>query len=427
MTQRLAGVIQHYSVQARMFFLVVAGMGFAIDGVYTVLLNLYLLRLDYGTEFIGLVNAVGLLTFALTSLPAGVIGTRWSNTRMMKIGVGIVVVSGFLLPMVEYIPVGIAQAWIVATYAMLLAGFSVFFVNAAPFLMDSVQTDQRHQAFALKTALLSLAAFFGSLAGGFIPELIVATQDVTAADPAPYRITLMLVTIVLLGAFGFVMTLKQPESEAEYFSEEIEAASTSNAPMWSLSAVAVIGMMTLVRLLQVAGSATVVVYFNVYMDTELHISIGIIGLIAAVGRFAGVIAALSVPRLVRRFGNNAVIIGGALATAACMLPLAFFENGFAAAIGFMGVLATTAIRYSAFLVYILELVPKVQQSVMSGSGEMAAGFSFAAMALGGGFILSLFTFRDLFLLGAAMTVLGTFIFWGHAQNTQRRKRKYSLV
>jgi len=59
--RRLGNAWQSYNRQARIYFLAVIAMGFAIDGVYTVLLNLYLLRLGYGTEFIGLVNAVGLL------------------------------------------------------------------------------------------------------------------------------------------------------------------------------------------------------------------------------------------------------------------------------------------------------------------------------------------------------------------------------
>ena len=47
-------------------------IGFTIfGGVYTVLLNLYLLRLGYGPQMIGQVNAVGALSFALLSMPAG--------------------------------------------------------------------------------------------------------------------------------------------------------------------------------------------------------------------------------------------------------------------------------------------------------------------------------------------------------------------
>ncbi len=82
----------------------------------------------------------------------------------------------------------------------------------------------------------------------------------------------------------------------------------------------------------------------------------------------------------------------------------------------------TSIRYTAFVVYILELVPKVQQSIMIGSGEMAAGFSFALMALGGGIILSLFTFRDLFLVGSGLTILGTLVFWLHFRLSKSKQK-----
>ena len=49
---------------------------------------------------------------------------------------------------------------------MVLAGSSLYFVNAAPFLMSTVNSEQQNNAFALQTALLALAAFFGSLFGG---------------------------------------------------------------------------------------------------------------------------------------------------------------------------------------------------------------------------------------------------------------------
>jgi hypothetical protein len=50
--------------------------GFCFVGIYMVLFNLYLLRLGYDPEFIGLVNAAGSLAFAILSLPAGALGGR---------------------------------------------------------------------------------------------------------------------------------------------------------------------------------------------------------------------------------------------------------------------------------------------------------------------------------------------------------------
>ena len=59
---------------------------------------------------------------------------------------------------------------------------------------------------------------------------------------------------------------------------------------------------------------------------------------------------------------------------------------------------------------------------MAGTGEMAAGFSFAVMALGGGIILSLFAFRDLFMLGAAFSFIGTVLFWWHVRQAKPRRK-----
>ena len=161
-----------YNQQARRFFMTIVALGFVIDGVYAVLLNLYMLRLGYDTQFIGQINSAGLMAFALMSLPAGLFGARWSSGRMLGIGLGAILLGTGLLPMVEFIPVNWRAGWLMLTYSMTLAGFSLYFVNGAPFLMSAVTPQQQNSAFALQTALLALAAFVGSLLGGNLPALI---------------------------------------------------------------------------------------------------------------------------------------------------------------------------------------------------------------------------------------------------------------
>ena len=50
-------------------------------GIFSVLFNLYLLRLGYGPRFVGLVSGAAMLTLALGSLPAGALGRRWGSRR----------------------------------------------------------------------------------------------------------------------------------------------------------------------------------------------------------------------------------------------------------------------------------------------------------------------------------------------------------
>ena len=62
------------------YFVAVALVGFALDGgIYSVLLNLFLLRLGYGPEQIGLVNAAG--TPPSTGICAPVVLDERSDSR----------------------------------------------------------------------------------------------------------------------------------------------------------------------------------------------------------------------------------------------------------------------------------------------------------------------------------------------------------
>ena len=397
-------------------------MSFVIDGVYNVLLNLYLLRLGYGIEFIGMANAVGLLTFASASLPAGILGTRYSNTLMMKIGGSLSAIGGLLLPQVELLPPGLRESGLVVLYALMLVGFSFFFVNGAPFLINVVDPEHKHLAFSLNTAHWALAGFAGSLIGGILPGLIADMNATTLADPAPYRLTLTFAGLIMALALLLLLRIRPLPVD-----EPPRAAASTVGPSdrrvnWTTSFIALIAVMTLIRLFQVAGSATAMVYFNVYMDRQLAISTAVIGAIAAIGRLTGVPTALLTPMLVERLGIVKVVLWSSLLTSLFLLPMALIEHWLAAAFGFIGALAVMSVRFTALTVYILDLVPKAQQSVMAGSGEMAAGLSFAMMALGGGILLTVFGFRELFLLGSLLAFIGTLLFWLYTREAKPRRK-----
>ena len=52
------------SRDVRLFLVAAALIGFSWDGVRTVLLNIYLLRLGYGPEDVGVINGIGAFAFA---------------------------------------------------------------------------------------------------------------------------------------------------------------------------------------------------------------------------------------------------------------------------------------------------------------------------------------------------------------------------
>ena len=79
--------VRRFSPQVRLVLLMWLLAGFALYGVGLVLRSLYILRLGYGPEFIGLLGAVSSLGFTLFCFPCGAIGDRWGCQRAVTAGV----------------------------------------------------------------------------------------------------------------------------------------------------------------------------------------------------------------------------------------------------------------------------------------------------------------------------------------------------
>jgi predicted MFS family arabinose efflux permease len=168
-----------------------------------------------------------------------------------------------------------------------------------------------------------------------------------------------------------------------------------------------------IRFFQIAGMAVLMTFFNVYMDDGLGAPTSQVGLLTGLGRLLAVPIVLTMPVLSARWGNRDLSVGASMSAVLFLLPLAFIPTWWAAGIGYMGVMAGSSIRYTSFLIYVMSMIKPEQRSFMSGINEMTAGLSFAGMALIGGYIIVNQGYQTLFLLGAALTFVGTLIFWGY--------------
>ncbi len=389
------------------YYLAVSLLGFAIDGgVYAVLLNLFLARLGYGPEVIGLVNAAGMVVFALASLPAGIVGERWGSKRIMLAGLGLLVAGAVLLPLADLLPAVARLPWLITMLSCLYLGLALAFVNTAPMLLGLVAPDQRNQAYSTQTALLGLASFVGSLLGGLLPTVVSVLTGVALDQPMPYRYGLMVAGVTLIPALLAVARI-QPGAVPEMPAPPTGAPGTQAAP----SILGLLSLIALVRILQIAGLAVTSTFSNLYLDVELHVPTAQIGVLLASGRLISVPAALTSAALSARFGNRNVVIGASLATAVGMLPLALIPHWGAAWFSLMIVAGLSGVRYAASMIYFLDLVPPNRRATTAGVTEMAAGICFTALTFGGGYIITLLGYRALFLLGAALTGLSALVFW----------------
>ena len=400
--------VRGFSRNARLFLLTLGLATLIIDGVYAVVFNLYLLRLGYDPAFVGRINSAGLLTFALASLPAGELGKRYGSRRSMIIGLWIVFAGSITLPLAGVVAPDTQAAWLFASYVTMFLGYSLFFVNGVPFLMGATTVEQRNHAFAVQTAIFSLAAFMGGLLGGLLPGFFARAdrQRYQRTDAVP-RAALRRGPAPL--ARDLCRAPDHPEPPARAPTLARQYAAPRGRRRSGLPAVAAgrfggahsaggghgLGEYVLQRL---HGSGTARPH-----RTNWRV-------VAAAARLLSVPAALAVATLATRWGQRNLVILAGLGTALALLPLALLPVFGAAAGGFIGVTIFAAIRYPTFLVYSMEMVTEEQRPTMSGLSEMTAGIAFSGMALIGGYVITNIGYTAHFLIGAVSVILGTALF-----------------
>lgn len=393
--------LRHFNRDVRVLLTIAALIGFTIfGGIYTVLLNLYLLRLGYDSTFIGKVNAIGLLAFATAALPAGTLGSRWGMRRAMIAGLFLAAAGYGLLPAGELVQGAWRDSWLLATYLLAMLGLVVYVVNATPFLTGATTPSERSHAFAVQAALWPLAGFAGSLCGGLLPEVVVAILGVGSDDPAAYRYPLLFAAALLLPAA--LLLLSVHDVSGERFQADTKVSASPRA---------LIVMMSFVVLLQVGSEGAARTFFNVYLDDGLQLPTAQIGALVAVGQLLAVPMALATPALIARWGADRIIMLGALGMAISLVPLALIAHWLMASFSFMSLIVLASVARPATMVYQMELIPPGWRAAMSGATTLAVGLSWAGIAWGGGYVIAALGYRSLFLASAGLTAAGVLLFW----------------
>jgi MFS family permease len=394
------GTVTGLSRDVRLYLVTSALWGFTVfGGIYSVLLNLYLLRLGHGPEFIGLFNSVSLLAMVIVSLPAGALGARWDVRRAMILGIGLVAVGYGMMPLAEWLAGPTQAIWLLATSILAGVGVATYLVNSSPYLMQITDLEERNHVFSLQVALWPLAGFAGSLIGGLLPGGFAWLLDVSPDAPLVYRVPIWIAAGLLVPA---LLTLVA--SRPDLTSSRTTSISPGAMPL------GIMALMALIIFLQAGGEGIVRTFFNVYLDEGLQVATAQIGGMLAVAQLLAVPAALAAPLLAVRIGKVRLITGGTVAIGLSILILVFVPHWLAVGIGFLLMLAMVSLVRPIFTVYVLESVAEPWRGTISGATSLAISLSWAASAGGGGYLIAQVGYPPLFAIGALMTFVGAGVF-----------------
>jgi MFS family permease len=403
--------LRQFNRNTRLMLVNAALMGASFVGIWGVVVSLYLLRLGYGSEFIGLLFAAGLLTFAMASLPAGALGSRWGVRRLVIVAWCGMLAHVILLPLVELLPGVLRPAWLVGVFVLGHVSSAAYHVNASPYLMATTTDEERDHAFSVYFAIFPLAGFVGSLAGGLLPGLFARLAGVSPDGPAPYRYA-FLINIVLMTP-GLPALLATRKAAAGGKRDTVRKADP--LPL------AAIATLTLATLLLFAGYGVLWTFFNVYLDAGLHLPTGLIGGVMALGNLLPGMVGLAAPLAMARWGKGHTVLVGYVGMTLSLLPLALVPNWVAAGIGYVGFLCLMALMQPALTVFGQEAVAPGWRPTMSGALLLAQGASMAALALGGGYAISALGYRSPYWIAAGLTAAGAVVFWAIFLRTRKGK------
>ncbi|MHB0875411.1 MAG: MFS transporter [Anaerolineae bacterium] len=386
------------------------GMASLSGGVWGVLANLYLLRLGYGPEFIGLVNFVLMLSMGAASLPGGELGRRYTTRRTVAWSAvaSTILYSAFVAAWL--LPPSIRSPWLLVTGTVAGVSFGIMMVNYTPMLADLSGERQRGSVFSVSFALGTGLAFIGALAGGALPSLAGAVLKIAADVPAAYGVSLLLAMATMLPCAILVLFVRESRPERAPDSGGTGSLAPAGAETGPAPTRALLGAAT-VMFCSWLGLGTVVTFWNVYLDQGLRLATPVIGTVAAVTQLVAIPVSLAAPLVMSRLGPQRAYPLALLGIAASMMVFGLATGPLIAVVAIAARFAFFSISSPTFATFSQSVVSPRWRGSMAGVVNTAYAGGHAVISLAGGFLVAAVGFRLVFIVGAAMVVASAALFW----------------
>jgi MFS family permease len=390
-----------FNRNVRLFLAFGVLFGFAHWGIFMMLSNLYVLRLGFGPETVGLLIAVATATWSVFALPAGALARRWGVRRTLIAGMGLCTAAMVLLPLGALPSQTWQLVWLLSVQVLYGIGSGGVVASYTPFLAGSTGETERPHAFSVWAGMVALTAFAGGLAAGALPSLFSRFLGLPVDHPAPFRYPLLIAGLLMVPGVLLLLATRDVAGETA----EATRAAPGPAP------VGLISLLAGTYLLWGLGQAVGVTFFNVYLDAGLQVPTQLVGTVYAVGQLLGGAASLAAPFPIARWGKRRALVLGALGIAAGLLLLALIPHWAVAGLGYVGISIMVNITTAAFSVFSQESVAPGWRSTMAGASGMTYGLAYVVAGIGGGATVTALGYRPMFGLAAILPAVAALVMW----------------
>jgi MFS family permease len=378
------------------YLLVWSMIGFAYFGIIGVVLNLYLVRLGYGPEFIGRLHASGQLAWAIFALPAGLIGRKWGIKQALIAANVLNGVGTIVMIAAEALPSDLLSAGLTAGWLLTWIGAALVTVNGAPYLMAVITPENRGYGFSAQQAAMGAATFAGSLLAGALPGWIAAQFDLSLEQAAPYRFTLMLAPLAYLAA-ALVFTRADAVQAPDRPTEQKAGG---------VIPVRIFIFFGLLVFIQSLAEGIIRPFYNLYLDTSLNVPVAQIGSTLGFSSLLLVLVSLATPAVLSRWGIIGAMKLSMLGFMLFAVLLAAVPLWPMAALIFLGIGSMLTILATARGIYGQEIVKPYWRTTSSAIATIGMAVGWSAATWAGGQLITSIGFQNMFLTGAVLGLFG---------------------
>ena len=343
-------------------------------GIANVIFNLYLIRLGFGEQYIGLLISASLVATGLFAFPAAQCCDRLGSKACL-------IVSGLLTAISLVLIYTVTSSGLLLGLSVLNGIFvTIPTVIGSPFLAENTLARDRLHLFSANFGIFIAGSVIGTALGGQLPHLCTQLLGLPAGGVDAYRYTLM---ISLAMAAASVVPLvfiaeRRGSCPAYTFSDFFGRLARSGT----------VRQLVLVSCLIGAGAGLIVPFFNVYFNKILQATPGQVGLIFSVAQASLVLGAVGVPYLTGRIGRVKTVSLTYLLSIPFLLLLAVTDNLYLAGTAYVIRMLFMNISVPISNTFSMEVVDSRDMASVSSLTSTGNNFAIAAGSLVAGLLLA---------------------------------------
>jgi MFS family permease len=332
-------------------------------GISNVIFNLYILKLGYNEQSIGLLISASLIATGLFAFPAARCCDRMGSRMCL-------VTSGLLTAVSMYLLYTVTSMELLLALSVLNGVFATIpTVIGVPFLMENSTPEDRLHIFSVNFGIFVFATVIGTSLGGYLPQTCAMFFGMPEMSVEAYRYTLMV--SLAMAALSVVPLIFIREKK------RICAVQTdTRAFLRKLAESKTIRQLVVISCLIGTGAGLIVPFFNVYFNKM------------SLAQASMVVGAAVVPYIAARFGKVKTISLTYLISLPFLLMLAFTTNLYLAGGAYILRMLFMNMSSPVSNSFSMEIVHRDERASVSSLTSTANCFALAAGSFIAGLLMS---------------------------------------